>query len=240
MKPNHYIPHISKELLQFYPPAQFGGEVVVVDRLSQVPEAVAYLNEQTVVGVDTESRPSFKQGVHYPTALVQIATEERCYLFRLTHIGMPEELAEIFSNPDIRKVGLAFKDDLNGLRRRHNFTPKNCIDLQKIVTQYGIFDLGLQKIFGICFGKKISKAQQLTNWEIPHLTPEQARYASTDAWATLLIYKDLMSTEPLSPDEVIRLKTEEHEAQLQHMHEKQAERQEKAKNVEKEHFSVKK
>ena len=198
------------------PVAAFEGEVIVVDKEEQIQEAVAYLSAQPVLGVDTESRPSFQRGIHYPTALVQIATHERCYLFRLTHIGMPKALADIFANPAICKVGLAFKDDINGLRRRRNFTPANCIDIQSMVARYGILDLGLQKIFAICFGKKISKSQQLTNWENSHLTPEQARYASTDAWATLLIYEDLLAHEPLANAEVESLKREEKERMIEH------------------------
>ena len=219
MKENHYIHHIAKDILQWMPLARFEGEVIIVDRPEQVDEAMDYLNRQNTIGVDTESRPSFKRGVHYPTALVQIATEERCYLFRLTHIGLPQALADLFANPRICKVGLAFRDDLNGLRRRRDFKPKNCIDLQSIVGKYGILDLGLQKIFAICFEKKISKSQQLTNWENSHLTPEQARYASTDAWATLLIYKDLLSTKPLPPHEAEALQRAELERQQQHQQE---------------------
>ena len=220
----NYVHHISKDLLQWMPVAAFEGEVQVIDRAEQVPEAVAYLRTQRVLGVDTEARPSFTRGIHYPTALVQIASRERCYLFRLTHIGLPQELADLFADPNICKVGLAFRDDINGLRRRRNFAPANCVDVQSLVAQYGIFDLGLQKIFAICFGKKISKTQQLTNWENTHLTPEQARYASTDAWATLLIYQDLMAHQPLPPEEVARLRMEEKEMQILHQQEVQAER----------------
>ena len=216
--------HINKELLQWMPIAAFEGEVIVVDREEQIAEAVAYLKKQRTIGVDTEARPSFQRGTHYPTALVQIATHERCYLFRLTHIGMPQELADIFADPKICKVGLAFKDDINGLRRRRNFVPANCIDVQSLVAQYGILDLGLQKIFAICFGKKISKTQQLTNWENSHLTPEQARYASTDAWATLLIYEDLMRQEPLADKEVEALKREDKERMIEHQQEIQDQR----------------
>jgi ribonuclease D len=216
--------HINKELLQWMPIAAFEGEVIVVDREEQIAEAVAYLKKQRTIGVDTEARPSFQRGTHYPTALVQIATHERCYLFRLTHIGMPQELADIFADPKICKVGLAFKDDINGLRRRRNFVPANCIDVQSLVAQYGILDLGLQKIFAICFGKKISKTQQLTNWENTHLTPEQARYASTDAWATLLIYEDLMRQEPLADKEVEALKREDKERMIEHQQEIQDQR----------------
>ena len=189
-----FVPHISKDLVQWMPLVRFDGEVIIVDEPSKIPDSIEYLSAQSVLGVDTETRPSFTRGVRYPTALVQVATTERCYLFRLTHIGMPKPLADIFANPNICKVGLAFKDDLNGLRRRRDFKPANCVDLQQIAPNYGIQDLGLQKMFAICFGKKISKAQQLTNWESSHLTPEQARYASTDAWATLFIYNKLTQT----------------------------------------------
>ena len=151
--------HIDKNTIQTLPLTSFEGEVIIVDLPEKVQEAVEYLSQFTILGVDTEARPSFKRGVHYPTALVQVATMERCYLFRLTHVGMPKELAQIFANPNICKVGLAFKDDLNGLRRRRDFKPTNCIDLQSIVCKYGIMELGLQKIFAIIFGQKISKAQ---------------------------------------------------------------------------------
>ena len=224
-KENSYIHHYSKDLIQWLPLAAFGGEVIVVDTPEKVEEAVAYLSKQPAVGVDTESRPSFTRGVHYPTALLQIATEERCYLFRLTHVGMPQALADLFANPKITKVGLAFKDDIAVLRRRRDFKPANCIDLQTIVPKYGILDMGLQKIFAICFGRKISKAQQLTNWENSHLTPDQARYASTDAWATLLIYQDIMQTKPLPKAQVDALRQADREAQIAHQQAILAERQ---------------
>ena len=201
------------------PVVGFDGEVIVVDKEEMVAPAVEYLSQQTMLGVDTEARPSFTRGVHYPTALVQISTEERCYLFRLTHVGMPQSLCEIFANPNICKVGLAFKDDIRGLQRRRAFVAQNCVDVQTIVGRYGILDLGLQKIFAICFGKKISKSQQLTNWENTRLTPEQARYASTDAWATLLIYKDLLAHKPLPKREAQRLREEDLLRQQQHQQE---------------------
>ena len=210
-----FAQHIDKTTIQSLPLTSFEGDVIIVDTPDKIQEAVDYLGSFTVLGVDTEARPSFKRGVHYPTALVQVATEERCYLFRLTHVGMPRELAAVFANPNICKVGLAFKDDLTGLRRRRDFKPANCVDLQSLVCKYGIMELGLQKIFAIIFGKKISKSQQLTNWENSHLTPEQARYASTDAWATLSIYLALQKVKPLSRKEVEALKQAEREAQIQ-------------------------
>ena len=222
--PNTFAQHIDKAVIQTLPVTFFEGEVIVVDKPEMVADAAAYLRQHTVLGVDTEARPSFKRGVHYPTALVQIATLERCYLFRLTHVGLPVEIAEIFANPNICKVGLAFKDDITGLRRRRDFKPANCVDLQSIVCKYGIMELGLQKIFAIIFGKKISKSQQLTNWENSYLTPEQARYASTDAWATLSIYLALQQVQPLSKRAVEALKRVEREKQIQRQQEAMAKR----------------
>mgnify|MGYP006314692083 CR=1 FL=1 len=222
--PNTFAQHIDKAAIQTLPVTFFEGEVIVVDKPEMVADAAAYLRQHTVLGVDTEARPSFKRGVHYPTALVQIATLERCYLFRLTHVGLPVEIAEIFANPNICKVGLAFKDDITGLRRRRDFKPANCVDLQSMVCKYGIMELGLQKIFAIIFGKKISKSQQLTNWENSHLTPEQARYASTDAWATLSIYLALQQVKPLSKRAVEALKRVEREKQIQRQQEAMAKR----------------
>ena len=147
---------------------------------------------------------------------MQIATEERCYLFQLNQIGLPQELADFFANKNIKKIGLAFKDDLAGLQHRRPFTPGNCIDVQKLVGEYGILDLGLQKIFAIIFGKKISKSQQLTNWENMVLTPEQARYASTDAWATLLIYNELIQTKKLPKAEAEQLRIDDLKKQHEH------------------------
>ena len=220
--PNTFAQHIDKAAIQTLPVTFFEGKVIVVDKPEMVADAAAYLRQHTVLGVDTEARPSFKRGVHYPTALVQIATLERCYLFRLTHVGLPVEIAEIFANPNICKVGLAFKDDITGLRRRRDFKPANCVDLQSMVCKYGIMELGLQKIFAIIFGKKISKSQQLTNWENSHLTPEQARYASTDAWATLSIYLALQQVQPLSKRAVEALKRVEREKQIQRQQEAMA------------------
>lgn len=222
--PNTFAQHIDKAVIQTLPVTFFEGEVIVVDKPDMVADAAAYLRQHTVLGVDTEARPSFKRGVHYPTALVQIATLKRCYLFRLTHVGLPVEIAEIFANPNICKVGLAFKDDITGLRRRRDFKPANCVDLQSMVCKYGIMELGLQKIFAIIFGKKISKSQQLTNWENSHLTPEQARYASTDAWATLSIYLALQQVQPLSKRAVEALKRAEKEKQIQRQQEAMAKR----------------
>lgn len=224
MKKNHFLHRIEKEEVNKLPLARFYGEVIIVRDAVGQKEALEYLAQQKVLGVDTETRPSFTRGEHHPTALVQIATQQRCYLFQLKFVDFTEEMAALFANPDICKVGLAFKEDLRGLQRKCPFEPAACVDLQQIVLRYGILDLGLQKIFAIVFGRKISKAQQLTNWETSVLTDEQAYYAATDAWATLLIYKELMQTRPLPERVYTALREADLQRQFEHQQQVMAER----------------
>ncbi len=236
MKENTFRHRIDKETINRLPVAAFDGEVVVVRTEQALAAAIDYLNRQKYVGVDTETRPSFVHGFYYPTSLIQIATEQRCYLFQIKHLGFPKPLRDFFGNPAVAKIWLAFNDDLVGLRRLHYFEPRNCIDIQKIVNRWGILDMGLQKVFAIVFGQKITKNQQLTNWENPVLTDEQARYASTDAWATLRIYLELINTEQLPEKQCKKIIEEDHILQVKRQQEQQAlalqKRAEEAKKAE--------
>ncbi len=200
-----YRPRITKAELNTLPPTSFPGKITIIDRKEHIIPAISFLQEQDTVGIDTETRPSFVKGIRFPVALLQIATQEHCFLFRLNKTGMTDAIAEFLSNKDIRKIGLALRDDFNALAKRHRFIPANCIDLQSMVQQYGILDMGLQKIFGIVFGQRISKSQQLTNWENETLTEQQQRYAATDAWATLMIYTKLQQLPRLSTQEIKEL-----------------------------------
>ena len=126
---------------------------------------------------------------------MQLATDEVCYLFRLNHIGYPDKLVHLMSNPDIKKIGLSLRDDFAAIRKRSVREPENFIDLQLFVDKFGIDDNSLQKIYALLFGKKISKSQRLSNWEAPQLTPAQQAYAAIDAWACLRIYNHLVNSD---------------------------------------------
>ncbi len=215
---------ISKEEIAQLPIVSFSGDVIVVNSETKVVDCVDYLTKQKMLGIDTETRPAFIAGKHFPTSLLQISSLTRCYLVQLNIVGLPQPIADIFSNPEILKVGLAFADDLRGLKRLTPFEPQNCIDIQSIVNRYGILDLGLQKIFAIIFGQRISKTQRLTNWDNKVLTLLQQKYASTDAWATLCIYNALMNAPQLSQLEVRKLIEADRQLQLQHQLERQQEK----------------
>jgi ribonuclease D len=183
---------ITKEELNEFPHEFYPGSIVVVDTMLLFQNSMKFLNQQKIVGIDTETKPVFTKGKKNKVALLQISNEDVCFLFRLNHIGFPDEMNRFFSNPDIIKIGLSLKDDFLMLRARcSSLEPRGFIDLQDYVRIFGVEDSSLQKIYALLFGKKISKSQRLSNWEAEQLTPGQQNYAALDAYACLKIYFEL-------------------------------------------------
>ncbi len=182
---------ISKEQLLALPIVNYAGQIVVADTIPIALEALDYLKKQPIVGFDTETRPSFKKGHINTVSLIQIATHQQCFLFRINKLGFFDELKSFLKNGGITKIGLSLKDDFIMLHRISDFNPNGFIDLQSYVKDYHITDCSLQKIYGIIFNERISKSQRLSNWEADSLTPSQQTYASIDAWACLRIYNHL-------------------------------------------------
>ncbi len=173
------------------PIIQFEGRIFVIDTIAETEKAVKALSTEKIIGIDTETRPAFKKGVHHKVSLLQLSTADTCFLFRLCRLGMPDSLIQLLESREITKVGLSLHDDYQALKRRKPFTPGSFLDLQKYVTEFGIEEMGLQKMYAIVFGQRISKSQQLSNWDIDVLTDKQELYAATDAWACLNIYNKL-------------------------------------------------
>jgi ribonuclease D len=185
---------ITKEEISALDTEEFKGRIHVVDNLEDSDKAVACLSRSKWIGFDTETRPTFKKGNINSVALIQLATNERCFLFRLNKIGFVPSLLNLLSDQEILKIGLSLRDDFMSMGRRLKFTPRGFIDLQKIVSQHDIEDISLQKIYALLFQKKISKSQRLTNWEAEVLSEAQKKYAALDAWACLKIYEKLCLT----------------------------------------------
>jgi ribonuclease D len=182
---------ITKEEITSFPVEEYTGQIVEIRTEEESDEAVNYLSGFNMLGFDTETRPSFKKGNVNGAALIQLSTNDICFLFRLNRIGFTPSLIKLLSNPGVLKVGLSLRDDFQSMGRRMKFTPLGFIDLQKIVKEYNIEDTSLQKIYALLFNKKISKSQRLTNWEADILTESQKKYAALDAWACLKIYEEL-------------------------------------------------
>ena len=201
---------ITKAEIATMPKVLFEGRIFVIYTEADADKAVEYLKTQQIVGVDTETRPSFKRGTTHKVALLQVATADTCFLFRLNRIGMPASLQD-FLMSDTLKIGLSLKDDFMMLRRRKNMHAEegNWIELQDYVGRFGIEDRSLQKIYANLFGQKISKNQRLSNWEAETLTEGQMKYAATDAWACVEIYRCLSEMERTGDYEVVKEMKEE-------------------------------
>lgn len=169
----------------------FGGRIITIDTASDAEKAAKALDRERILGIDTETRPSFRKGVVHRVSLLQLSTADTCFLFRLNRTGMHPSIISLLESEAITKVGLSLHDDYQALAKRKEFTPRGFLDLQQYVTRFGIEEQSLQKIYAIIFGQRISKNQQLSNWDADVLTDKQKLYAATDAWACLTIYNHL-------------------------------------------------
>lgn len=183
--------YISKEEIKELPRRYFEGEIHIIEYEAQIYPAVKYLRQFDAIGFDTESRPSFRKGQKNGIALLQVATTDKAFLFRLNKIPLTDAIVALLSDETVKKIGLALKDDLRALRKLRSFEPAGFIDLQSHVQKYGIEDFSLRKLGAIVLNVRISKRQQLSNWESNTLKEGQIRYAATDAWAPLKIYQKL-------------------------------------------------
>lgn len=206
MNENRFIENILPEAIETMPLASFPGEICVIDLLSEdYRKAVRYLKRQKILGFDTETKPCFTPRTPNPgVALLQLSGGGKAFLFRIKSLGMQRALCNILANPDIVKVGAATTDDVRGLQRYAKFKPASFVDLQKIVPEWGIRDKSVKKMAAIILGVKVSKTQQLSNWEADTLSGPQMKYAATDAWICREMYLKLKNTElkPLTPTTV--------------------------------------
>lgn len=186
-----YTISIPKNLISSLPLVEYDAPIHVIDTMDRALEVLDKLSKEKIVGFDTETRPSFTRGRRYNVALIQISTLKCSYLFRVNKLGIFPELTEFIENDSVVKVGLSLKDDFFVMHKVSEFLPHGFIDLQDYVKKFGITDASLQRIFGIVFNERISKAQRLTNWEAQELTPAQQHYAAVDAWACLKVYLEL-------------------------------------------------
>ncbi|MDR0394893.1 MAG: 3'-5' exonuclease domain-containing protein 2 [Tannerella sp.] len=188
----NFTPAITKDAVSQMPREMFPGRIIVVENRVILDKALSYLSSLTEIGFDTETRPNFSKRTHYKMSLIQLAGDDICFLIRLNKLKkIPSSLESFLKNESIKKIGLSLRDDFHGLHSLTNISPGNFVDLQTYVTQFGIEDMSLQKIYAILFGKKISKRERLSNWEADTLTESQQRYAALDAWACLRIYQFL-------------------------------------------------
>lgn len=182
---------ITNEDIQRLPLKSFEGEINVVDTYEECNKALRLLKKESIIGFDTETKPTFLKGEYNPTAIIQLSTEDQAFLFRLQKIPNLTPLFRLLEDPSIKKLGISITDDLKDLKKVHPFTPQGFIDLNDTAKEIGIQHIGVRKLAALCLEYRISKGQQTSNWENEKLTEAQKRYAATDAWICLAIHSRL-------------------------------------------------
>ena len=191
---NNFIDKISNEQTALLPAVEFRGEIRIVEHERDIAAACKTLAEQPVIGFDTETRPSFRPGVTFRVSLLQLSTPTVCYLFRLNKIPLAKPILQLLEDRRILKIGAAVAGDLRSLRQIRHFRDGGFVDLQGIAPEWGIGEKSLRKLSAIVLGRRVSKAQRLSNWEAATLTDKQQLYAATDAWVCTRIYEQLLRT----------------------------------------------
>ena len=193
----------DKAKIPTLPRVVFEGRIVVVLNEHEAEKAVSYLLSQPILGVDTETKPSFRKGSQHAVSLLQVSSHDICFLFRLNLLGMSPSVKRLLEDRTVPKIGLSWHDDLMMLHRLGDFEPGNFIDLQHHVKEIGVEDLSLQKLYANFFGQRISKRERLTNWETDVLNDKQKMYAALDAWACIMLYEELVRLEETGDYEIV-------------------------------------
>lgn len=179
---------ISKEEIALLELGKYSGEIILVESSSHLDRVCTELSKCSLIGIDTETKPTFKKGQLNPVALLQMATDKKVYVIRLLKTSLTDQLASIFSSTKIIKVGIAVRDDLKDLKKMYPFEEKNIVDLNILAPELGFESIGAKKLSALVLGIRISKKQQVSNWEAKELTTAQIDYAATDAWICREIY----------------------------------------------------
>ena len=191
---NNFIDKISNEQTALLPAVEFRGEIRIVEHERDIAAACKTLAEQPVIGFDTETRPSFRPGVTFRVSLLQLSTPTVCYLFRLNKIPLAKPILQLLEDRRVLKIGADVAGDLSSLRQIRHFRDGGFVDLQGIAPEWGIGEKSLRKLSAIVLGRRVSKAQRLSNWEAATLTDKQQLYAATDVWGCTRIYEQLLRT----------------------------------------------
>lgn len=182
---------IDNEDILKLPRISFPGEIMVISNVKQLKQLLPLFQNSKILGFDTETKPNFKKGQMNGVAIMQLASEDYTLIIRLKALGIPGTLKKLLEDDNIIKVGVAIRDDLKAIQKIKHFTPGGFIDLQQLAKQKGIESQSVRKLAAIVLKARVSKNQQLSNWESENLTDAQLQYAATDAWICRKIYLKL-------------------------------------------------
>lgn len=187
-----FVKKIPKEEIKNLPLLRYEGEIELIEDYTPLNKALREIEKFDKIGFDTESKPAFNKGEYNPVSLLQIAIPDKVYLVRINKVGFTERLASLFANNNILKIGISIRDDVRDLQYLRRFIPAGIVEINSIAKELEIEQQGVRNLSAIFLGGRVSKNQQVTNWENPALTQSQQVYAATDAWVCYEIYNKLL------------------------------------------------
>lgn len=187
---------LTKEEINALPLGAYMGDVRLVRSEEELEDILPQLEAERILGFDTETRPIFTRPVKNETnpapALLQLAGEERVYLFQLSACPFGGQLAKLLENPAIVKAGVAIRDDMRALARHYAFEAHSAIDLANLAKTRGVKAQGLRSLAASLLGLRISKSARCSRWDKKNLSKAQILYAATDAWLGRELYLRLI------------------------------------------------
>ena len=180
---------LSKNEINALPLIQYEGDIEILTSKDNIQAAINDLKNYDLIGFDTETKPTFVKGPLNPPSIMQLACDDKVYIFQFDNDEIFKQLSLILSNKNITKCGVSVDRDLIELMYLSPFDPISFIDLGNIARENEIPHHGLRGLVAMFLKHRISKGSQTSDWSKISLTDSQISYAATDAWVSLELFK---------------------------------------------------
>ncbi len=169
-------------------------KIILVDN-SNVKDACKDIIASSAIGFDTESEPTFKKGQkNNIVSVIQMATQNTCYIFKMSDISDYRPIGKILKNTQIKKIGVGLNGDSDRLKNDYDFNTASIVNIDEIFKIFGSKDImGAKQMVAIVLNQNIPKSKTISrsNWATEKLSEKQLVYASDDAFSALDVYYEL-------------------------------------------------
>ena len=180
---------LSKNEINALPLIQYEGDIEILTSKDNIQAAINDLKNYDLIGFDTETKPTFVRGPLNPPSIMQLACEDKVYIFQFDNDEIFKQLSLILSNKNITKCGVSVDRDLIELMYLSPFDPISFVDLGNVARENEIPHHGLRGLVAMFLKHRISKGSQTSDWSKISLSDSQISYAATDAWVSLELFK---------------------------------------------------
>ena len=180
---------LSKNEINALPLIQYEGDIEILTSKDNIHAAINDLKNYDLIGFDTETKPTFVKGPLNPPSIMQLACDDKVYIFQFDNDEIFKQLSLILSNKNITKCGVSVDRDLIELMYLSPFDPISFVDLGNVARENEIPHHGLRGLVAMFLKHRISKGSQTSDWSKISLTDSQISYAATDAWVSLELFK---------------------------------------------------